>query len=113
MQGIIVGCDANQEWLLPWWWEHYSAWNRYPVVFIDFGMTTEGIAFCQQRGSCLPLGPILLMEKSIRSFKKRAIWEQHYGKALWHRRMIWFKKPFALLRAPFVERQLGLPVSDN
>jgi len=101
MQGIIVGCDANQEWLLPWWWEHYSATNKYPVVFIDFGMTEQGIAYCKERGICLPLGKIPLTERPLRSQKKRALWEEHYSKALWHRRMIWFKKPFALLASPF------------
>ncbi len=101
MPGIIVGCDANQEWLLPWWWSHYSKCNTYPVVFIDFGMTSEGIVYCQQRGTCIPLGAIPLSAKPIRSLKKRTLWEQQYSPALWRQRMIWFKKPFALLISPF------------
>jgi hypothetical protein len=100
MEGVVVGCDANQEWLLPWWWEHYSIYNRYPVLFIDFGMTPQGIAYCQERGSYLPLGTIPLIEKPIED-SKRAIWEEHYSSALWDQRMICFKKPFALLLSPF------------
>jgi len=101
MQGIIVGCDANQEWLLPWWWKHYSACNDYPIVFIDFGMTAKGIAYCQQRGTCLSLNKVPFVEKIVRSRKKRALWEQRYSAAIWTHRVIYFKKPFALLQTPF------------
>jgi len=42
-------CDKGQQWLLPWWWEQYSAHNSYPVVFVDFGLSEKGIA-CAKRG---------------------------------------------------------------
>jgi hypothetical protein len=101
MEGIVVGCDANQEWLLSWWWGHYSKTNSYPVLFVDFGMTAEGIAYCQQRGTCVSLREAPFVEKQIRSLKKRTLWEQHYSAALWRCREVWFKKPFALLCSPF------------
>ena len=40
-KGIIVASDMQQEWLLPWWWEHYTRFNSFPVAFIDFGMSKE------------------------------------------------------------------------
>lgn len=54
MKGILVGCDQNQEWLLSWWWDQYSAHNSYPVVFVDFGMSKTGVAWCNERGTCIP-----------------------------------------------------------
>jgi hypothetical protein len=55
--GIIVGCDANQEWLLPWWWDHYCKHNSYPVAFVDFGMSEAALAWCQEKGQCISLPP--------------------------------------------------------
>jgi hypothetical protein len=101
--GIIVGCDSRQEWLLPWWWQNYRTHNEYPVVFIDFGMTSEGIAWCQTKGECMSLPPsqvLPAMEGEVsESTKKR--WEYRYGGDIWSRRGVWFKKPAALLRSPF------------
>ncbi len=102
-QGIIAGCDRNQEWLLPWWWKHYSTHNSYPVLFIDFGLSEEGRAWCSERGECIRLPSIqrfILGKKSVPSERGNA-WEQHYGKKIWSRRRIWFQKPFALLLSPF------------
>lgn len=102
IQGILAGCDRNQEWLLPWWWKHYSQHNSYPVAFMDFGMTEEGKAWCRQKGLYLPfLAKARILGKSHVPPSKQAIWENHYGRTIWSRRRIWFKKPFALLESPF------------
>lgn len=103
MQGILAGCDSNQEWLLPWWMDHYSRHNDYPVAFIDFGMSEEGKAWCQEKGIYLPLSSLKarILGKNQIAPAKQALWEQHYGKKIWSRRRIWFKKPFALLQSPF------------
>ena len=45
--GVIVGSDYSQEWLLPWWWENYTKHNRYPVTFVDFGLSQEPIELCR------------------------------------------------------------------
>ena len=100
-QGVIVGCDRNQEWLLPWWWEHYSACNSYPVVFMDFEMSKQALDWCRDRGQCLkPPLPNVASESDISSFKKER-WEARYGKGIWLSRSAWFKKPLALLHSPF------------
>ncbi len=101
-QGIIAGCDQKQEWLLPWWWKHYSSHNSYPVTFIDFGMSQSAIAWCKERGECLcmPPTPPIVQKKNIPT-EQRDLWEAHYGKKIWSARKIWFKKPFALLLSPY------------
>ena len=102
-QGVIVGCDLHQQWLLPWWWKHYSAHNSYPVAFIDFGMSKEALDWCKQRGTCLAL-PSLSHSLSLKNdvpSSLQASWEERYGKGFWIRREAWFKKPFSLLLCPF------------
>ncbi|MBX7067593.1 MAG: hypothetical protein K1X28_10225 [Parachlamydiales bacterium] len=101
-QGILIASDQNQEWLLPWWWRHYSASNDYPVAFVDFGMSPEMKAWCLERGELIPFTlkmPRIL--KSSVSLDQQIIWENHYGKKIWQRRKIWFKKPFAFQLSPF------------
>jgi hypothetical protein len=95
MQGIVVGCDRNQEWLLNWWWQHYSQHNSYPVAFIDFGLTKKGIAWCRKRGQYLklPAHPPLKEVPEHPDTWKRASRE----------RVAWFKKPSACLLSPFPE----------
>ncbi len=102
-QGVLVGCDRNQEWLLPWWWEHYSRHNAYPVAFMDFGMSEEGKTWCRHRGQYLRLKPTKarILGKNQLPPATQSSWENHYGRKIWSRRRIWFKKPFALLQSPF------------
>lgn len=101
-QGILIASDQNQEWLLPWWWSNYSASNEYPVVFIDFGMTPKAKAWCRERGKLIPFATPMppILKKNIAPAQK-LLWEEHYGKLIWQRRKIWFKKPFAFLLSPF------------
>ena len=73
--GVIVGLDEGQEWMLDWWWSHYSAENDLPVLFVDFGMSKAARDWCTQHG--------LLSEPTALDC---------YG---------WFKKPLALLESPF------------
>ncbi|MBI2742460.1 MAG: hypothetical protein HYX48_00890 [Chlamydiales bacterium] len=97
--GVVVGCDKEQEWMLPWWWEHYSAHNKYPVAFADFGMSEEALAWCRERGECLVLPAHARSERVEQS--KREVWESCYGTWIWKCRGAWFKKPLALLSSPF------------
>lgn len=73
LSGIVTGCDAAQEWMLPWWFEHYSKNNSYPVVFADFGMSNAGLEFCRKRGRIISISG---------QFKES-----------------WFKKPLAILNS--------------
>jgi hypothetical protein len=100
-QGIIVGCDKNQEWLLPWWWDHYSRHNSFPVAFADFGMSEKALSWCQERGVSLTLPAIkILHENEVSPADKKQL-EARYGPGIWRYRSAWFKKPLALLHSPF------------
>ena len=94
--GVITGVDHHLEWMLPWWWKHYSKHSSYPVVFADFGMSKAAKAFCKERGTLLPIKGSLLKTKA-----SPQQWEQIYGKVIWQSRSAWFKKPLALLASPF------------
>ena len=96
MQGIIVGCDKAQEWLLPWWWQHYSKLNSYPVAFADFGMTEKAIAWVSERGRYIKLpaaAPLKEVSPERPEFRERTQ----------EKRGAWFKKPLACLYSPFPE----------
>lgn len=100
-RGFLVASDQNMQWLLPWWWERYSACNAHPVCFIDFGMTLEARKWCAERGQVL-----LLPETSgchALSQERESQLEQIYGKSWLSSRPAWFKKPLACLHSPFEE----------
>ena len=100
-RGVIVASDQNLEWLLPWWWERYSACNAFPVVFIDFGMSLEKKIWCEERGLVIPLKEEVL-EKKIPE-KVYIAWKGIYGESYGQMRKVWFKKPSACLLSPFEE----------
>ena len=109
--GVIVAADITQEWLLPWWWEHYRKHNSYPVAFIDFGMSFEKKKWCQERGCFLsfPLCSDLVKEEKEVDLDIVGDWNQNYGILHWDSRYSWFKKPFACLKTPF-ERTLWIDI---
>jgi hypothetical protein len=96
-RGVIVGCDEQLEWALPWWWKHYSAHNRYKVAFFDFGMSPKAAAWCKERGVLLS---IPFPEIVLKTEKERE-WIPFYGQNIPTSRIAWFKKPFAALHTPF------------
>ncbi len=81
--GVIVGCDKNQEWLLPFWWSHYSKENNYPVAFFDFGMTKQAADWCKTKGAYIKLLPKSMLKKNETL------------------RTPWFQKPHACFHTPF------------
>lgn len=102
-KGVIIGCDIHQQWMLPWWWRHYSAHNSYPIVFVDFGMSEEALSWCKEKGECVSLSSSLCsisLEDEISPVIK-SFWEERYGTGFWIRRNAWFKKPFSLLHSQF------------
>lgn len=102
-QGIVVGCNQMLEWILPWWWEHYSTHNDYPIAFFDFGMSEKGKAWCAKRGQLKTLDSVNLhfyCEPEI-SLEKKIKWESQYGEGVWHVRAAWLKKPIAMAQSPF------------
>lgn len=101
--GVIVGADQNQEWLLPWWWSHYHTHNNYPVTFVDLGMTSEARRWCAEKGELAslesPLQFVAGKDEIDRAQIKR--WEEVYGEIVWPLRSNWFKKPLAMLCSPY------------
>lgn len=104
-RGVIVGCDQKQEWMLPWWWDHFRAHNDLPVAFIDFGMTSHAKKWCKAHGILIDLkAPQRFVSPKTHISKELAEkWEKRYGSHLWSARDQWFFKPFALLQTPFKE----------
>lgn len=101
-QGIIVGADQTQEWLLPWWWDRYRKYNDYPVAFFDFGLSLEKKEWCRQRGPLIPLRLIDFAEER-QNIAPTLIqnWEDDFGTRFWESRGAWFKKPVACSQSPF------------
>lgn len=102
-EGVIVGSTASQEWLIPWWWMNFRLFNSYPVTFINFGdMSDKAVAWCKKRGQVLTLDIqdhfISKREEVDLDLVKR--WEK-MNSHVWEVRPAWFKKPFALLEAPY------------
>lgn len=103
-KGIIVACDQDQEWLLDWWWGHYSLFNSYPVAFIDFGLSEKGKKWCAAKGEVV-FYPDIFEEKEKNPIpsKKKELWEQLYGKGIWNFRPKFLKKPKACRLSPFLQ----------
>lgn len=101
--GVMVGADLTQEWLLPWWWSHYQKYNSFPVVFVDFGMSFEQKEWCKKRGELFPLRIFGDFIKEKEEIDPAIVYqfEDECGKYCWDCRMAWFKKPFACLQTPF------------
>lgn len=101
--GVIIGTSRNQEWLLPWWWMHFSAHNSLPVTFVDFGdLSTEAVEWCKKRGDVvrLELSNSFMASKDAIDPKDAQLWEKMHPE-VWKLRFTWYKKPFALLLSPY------------
>lgn len=101
--GIIVGADLSQEWLLPWWWNHYQKHNSLPVAFVDLGLSFEAKEWCQKRGELIPLRLVDDYVKEREALDAAIVhhFEDECGPYCWSCRNAWFKKPFACLQSPF------------
>lgn len=103
--GVIVGCDQNQEWLLPWWYMNFRMHNEYAITFIDFGdMSNDAKEWCLKKGGLkslnIPVEKIVVsLEKADPEQAKIWQWRENYDIAL--ARLAWFKKPFACLQSPY------------
>ncbi|NGX60058.1 MAG: hypothetical protein KR126chlam3_01220 [Chlamydiae bacterium] len=105
-RGILLAVDEKLEWLLPWWWNKYSAHNTLPVAFIDFGLSHYGRSYCRERGEIIDFREDLFLGSSTSHAKKGEIL---FGKNLWTNRKSWVKKPLAFLATPF-ERTLWIDI---
>lgn len=96
-EGILTGCDAEQEWMLKWWWEHYAKDNHYPVSFCDFGMSKSARLWCQTKGNLISLEQPQVAGKS----SVTASWSKTTTAFAWSKRQAWFCKPLVLLKTPY------------
>lgn len=88
-RGVIVGCCAKMEYLLPYFYINFRLNSNLPLVFFDFGMTSMGKNFCQKRGTVVTIDESLYPPKSDS--------QQELIKTMW------FKKPLAFKQTPFDE----------
>jgi hypothetical protein len=102
-EGILVAADKAQEWLLPWWWAHYSRFNTHPVTFVDLGLSEEGRTWCEERGQwmAMPNYGLTVADKSQIRPELASEWEFFYGNAFWPKRALFFLKPLICLQSPY------------
>ncbi|MEI6241808.1 MAG: hypothetical protein WCP39_00185 [Chlamydiota bacterium] len=102
-KGVLVGTDKNQEWLLPWWYFHYSATNTFPITFGNFGMSKKALAWCEKRGSVLEApSSDFVTKKEIISSDLRKKWDQNRAATpFWKSRPAWFLKPLLMQQSPY------------
>lgn len=102
--GVVVGFNWGMEVLLPWWWQHYSRHNSFPVTFFDLGMTPAAARFCKERGSLIKVKiPFSFLSKrmDVPSHWEKRTREEGIYYLNQYRRLSWFKKPFCLLHTPY------------
>lgn len=101
--GILLGGNERQEWLLPWWWDHFRKSNHYPVAFVDFGFSAQGKEWCRAKGQLIDLRmpPLFVRDRDEVDSHFRDEWEAIYPDGFWDSREAWFKKPAACLVSPF------------
>lgn len=100
--GVLVGSDLSQEWLLPFWWEEYRKSNSTPVTWIDFGLSESMRSWCRERGDLAQIRilPELFISprEKIKDPRFSSLWKTEEE---WEARMTWFRKPFPFLQSPY------------
>jgi hypothetical protein len=84
--GIIVGCDARQEWMLKTFFINLRLHSDLPFVVFDFGMSHLGKKMAEKWAQ------VISLETNLRKFKY-----QKFNS----RKEVWLKKPQAFENAPF------------
>lgn len=103
--GVLVGCDENQEWMLPWWFSHFRQANpNLSVAFADFGMSKSAKIWCEERGSRLEIPSLPLYENKGDPgvlFMGERWCEWRLTPPRFTTYPIWFAKASAMLLSPF------------
>tara|TARA_A100001035_G_scaffold109306_1_gene85587 strand:+ start:970 stop:1629 length:660 start_codon:yes stop_codon:yes gene_type:complete len=47
-KAFVTGCDANTEWMLPWFMRRYKQFNKLPIMFADFGISEEAMKYVDE-----------------------------------------------------------------
>lgn len=102
-EGVIVGVNAHQEWLLPWWWMNLRLHCTHEVTFINFGdMSKEAVAWCERKGKVIlvEVNEDIIASKELVAPDHVKLWESIHPE-MWKIRLGWFKKPFAMQKSPY------------
>ncbi|MDE3046133.1 MAG: hypothetical protein KGJ02_05770 [Verrucomicrobiota bacterium] len=101
--GVVIGSDQSQEWMLPWWWMNFQRFNKLPVSFVDFGMSPEMRNWCEARGELIRLrvANIFVSSEEELSPEIARDWRENFGIYCLESRNAWFKKPLACLQSPY------------
>ena len=99
--GVITGCDETMEWMLKWWWKHYSATNTLPVTFLDFGLSKSARMWCEKIMRVIPCPVPKKFEKEKLSFLLPASWSNEKKDLRLRERKFWFTKICSLLKTPY------------
>lgn len=101
--GVIVASDDKQEWILKWWWDHYSKHNDAPVTFCDLGMSKSAHIWCASKGNVIPfsLPKATIATQEEIPLDKQQFWENCNSKRIWDCRIQWMHKPFIILQSPY------------
>lgn len=102
-RGVLCGTDRRQEWLLSWWWSRLREVCDLPIIFCDFGMSEDALAWCQERGEVIQvaLHPGTVVTKDQVEPNLVSLWEGCYTHTVWDFREVWFAKPLAFLQTRF------------
>lgn len=52
-RAFITGCDNKTEWMLPWFLKNYRMHNETPIVFVDFGVSSDVLKWCEKNFDCV------------------------------------------------------------
>ena len=113
--GVIVASDMKQEWILKWWWDHYSKHNDSPVTFFDIGMSKSARIWCESKGKVISfsLPKSIIPQKKEISLEVQKQWEDCWhessSKRIWDCRIQWMHKPFIILQSPY-ERTVWIDI---
>ena len=99
--GVITGCNETMEWMLKWWWKHYSATNDLPVTFLDFGLSKSARMWCEKRMHVIACPIPKQFEKEARSFPLPTSWSVTWREKRLTERKFWFTKICSLLKTPY------------
>lgn len=101
-QGVITACSKELEWMLPWWWYHFSSYSNVPVLFVNLGMSDKGLNWCHERGFVLDLPNLGEYVNEVDPGLAQK-WRSLVGGNLFDVRRKWFQKPFCFISTPFYQ----------
>ena len=99
--GVLTGCDESYEWMLKWFWKHYSKTNTLPITFLDFGISKSARIWCEKRMHVIPCRVSGTLEKDTLSFPLPNQWPKERRELRLRQRKFWFTKICSLLKTPY------------